>query len=297
VILAEYSMHGQVAAMGEKALGNFIVWSNEILSDISRYLTFVYFILMYPKLSEEVRDQWPEVTNVVMQLAGRAEKTPEMIEAQTALMRRQLSINGKKGGKIVQDACKAFWLNKDMTEEMNDIVVAVFSGGDIVKEAFSRMQLQIPLRKKHRKVIANYKQRCIELQEKAEARGDDAKVYKFKCIREDENGETCGGLRSCLLTTCATCPICRKVAYPYNDEYWAMADQTEKPKPTEHLVCCSVNPANHFVGYHRSYHYCCGSRYQINGFGHFLPTNEQIQIHPSKKPDWSKEVSFQCHSL
>jgi hypothetical protein len=152
VILAEYSMHGQVAAMGEKALGNFNVWSNKKLSDISRYLAFVYFILMYPKLSEEVRDQWPEVTNVVMQLAGRAEKTPEMIEAQTALMRRQLSINGKKGGKIVQDACKAFWLNKDMTEEMNDIVVAIFSGGekggDVVKQAFLRMQLRMPLRKK-----------------------------------------------------------------------------------------------------------------------------------------------------
>jgi hypothetical protein len=63
----------QVAAMGEKALGNSIVWSNERLSDISRYLSFVYFILMYPKLSEKVRNQWPEVTNVVMQLAGRAE--------------------------------------------------------------------------------------------------------------------------------------------------------------------------------------------------------------------------------
>jgi hypothetical protein len=246
-----------------------------------------------------------------MQLAGRAEKTPEMIEAQIALMRRQLSINGKKGGKIVQDACKAFWLNQDMTEEMYDIVVAVFSGGDMVREAhrksnsgesldatetrivlgckaggekggytvaqaFLRMQLQIPLREEDREIVANYQQRRIELQEKAEARGDDAKEYKFRCIREDENGETCGGIRFCLLTTWASCPICRKKEYAYND-YWEMADQTEKPKPTEHLVCCSFNPANHFVGYHGICQMCCGSTHRIGG-GHFLPTDERIQI-------------------
>jgi hypothetical protein len=152
-------------------------------------------------------------------------------------------------------------------------------------------------RMQHRKVIANhYDRRCIELQEKAEARGDDAKEYKFKCMRKDEDGETCGGLRSCLLTTQAKCPKCRKKACPYTD-YWAMADQTEKPKPTEHLVCCSVNPANHFVGYHSRSQNCCGSTHKIGG-GHFLPNDEQIQIHPSKNNTaWSEEVSFQCHSL
>jgi hypothetical protein len=187
-------------------------------------------------------------------------------------------------------------MNEDMTETQIDIVVGVFAGGDVVKQAFIRWQLGMPLLKEHRKIIANYQQRRIELQEMAEARGDDAKVYKFKCIRKDEDGETCGGLLSCLLTTCAKCPKCCKRAYPYQDAFWAMANQTEKPKPIEHLLCCSVNPANHFVGYHGSSQTCCGSTHNFGG-GHFLPIDEQIQIHPSKKTDWSKKVSFQCHSL
>jgi hypothetical protein len=79
------------------------------------------------------------------------------------------------------------------------------------------MQLQIPLREEHQEIIANHQQRRIELQEMAEARDDDAKEYEFKCIREDEDGERCGGLLSCLLTTCATCPKCCKRAFPYQD--------------------------------------------------------------------------------
>jgi hypothetical protein len=64
---------------------------------------------------------------------------------------------------------------------------------------------------------------------------------------KDEDGEISGRIRSCLLTTQSSCPKCHKAACPYKDDYWEMkmADQTEKPKPTEHLVRCSVNPANH----------------------------------------------------
>jgi hypothetical protein len=388
---------------------------------------------MDPMLSEEVRNRWPEQPILLLQIAGRDgnKMTSSMIEARVALMIQQCVKNGRKGGKMVQDACRAFVMNEDMTETQIDIVVGVYAGGDMVKDAhrksdagesldatetrivlgckaggekggdmvkeahrksdagesldatetrivfgckaggdmvkeanrksdagesldatetrivlgckaggekggdmvkeahrksdagesldatetrivlgckaggekggdtvaqaFLRMQLQIPLRKEDREIIANYQQRRIELQEMAEARGDDAKVYKLKCIREDEDGETCGGLLSCLLTTRAKCPKCRKRACPYQDDFcdfWEMADQTEKPKPTEHLVCCSVNPANHIVGYHGSNQMCCGSTHRIGG-GHFLPIDEQIQIYPSEKT-WSGEVSFKC---
>jgi hypothetical protein len=207
---------------------------------------------------------------------------------------------GEKGGNTVKEAHRKSDAGESLNETETRIVLGCKAGGekggDIVAQAFLRMQLQIPLRKEDREIIANYQQRRIELQEMAEARGDDAKVYKFKCIRKDENGETCGGLLSCLLTTQAKCPKCRKVAYPYKDDYWAMANQTEKPKPTEHLVCCSFNPTNHFVGYHGIRQMCCGSTHRIGG-GHFLPIDEQTQIHPPKKTDWSKEVSFQSNAI
>jgi hypothetical protein len=53
-------MHGQVVAMGEKALGNVLVWSNGKIQRMSNHLSTDYKFLMEPMLSEEVRNRWPE---------------------------------------------------------------------------------------------------------------------------------------------------------------------------------------------------------------------------------------------
>jgi hypothetical protein len=212
VLDAKDFMHGQVPAMGEKALGNVLVWSNDKIQCRSNHLSAHYRFLMAPMLSEEVQNRWPEQPILLLQIAGRDghKMTSSMIEARVALMIQQCMKNGRKGRKMVQDACRAFVMNEDMTETQIDIVVGVYAGGDVVKQAFIRWQLGMPLLKEHRKIIDSHLKRQIKRQETAEARGDDAKVYKFKCIREDENGETCGGLLSCLLTTCAKCPKCCK---------------------------------------------------------------------------------------
>jgi hypothetical protein len=60
VLDAKDFMHGQVAAMGEKALGNVLVWSNGKIQRMSNHLSTDYKFLMEPMLSEEVRNRWPE---------------------------------------------------------------------------------------------------------------------------------------------------------------------------------------------------------------------------------------------